>query len=444
MEKEMKGVFLFILLAALPFSSGCVKRTLLIESDPPGAKVWINEHSVGVTPVKYEFITHGRYLFRLRKGGFREVIAREMVRAPVYEWIPLDFFFENLLPLKLEDKHSFAYALSPQPPDERMEIEGPEDVRADVAGLQDPDPRKRRAAAYGLAKTRDPSIAEEILPVTRDADPNVRKTALHTLRAVKGKEASPRLIEALGEDANPEVRWQAAVELEALKDTKAIPALTQALKDKDPLVRAGAAEALNGVPDPRSVAPLIAALRDKDTTARRSAAEALGKIGDRSAVKPLIRVLFHHDFQTRRRAAKSLAQLNDPAAALPLARSLDNWDPKLRKIAGDALLKMPETAPVVPLLIRYLHSWKPVTRQEAATVLGGLKDSRALKPLMRAFRREPNHATSHAMLIALKELGMDVGGEWERIDSERARKAEQIQQLQEEEEKKPKDPNPFL
>ena len=29
--------------------AGCVKRTLLIESDPPGAKVWINETPAGIT-----------------------------------------------------------------------------------------------------------------------------------------------------------------------------------------------------------------------------------------------------------------------------------------------------------------------------------------------------------------------------------------------------------
>ena len=72
--------------------TGCVKRTILIESDPPGATVWINEHQQeAVTPLAHEFITHGRYKFRLEKKGFKELTAREMVWAPIYQWIPLDF-----------------------------------------------------------------------------------------------------------------------------------------------------------------------------------------------------------------------------------------------------------------------------------------------------------------------------------------------------------------
>ncbi len=405
----------FLLTAFCLLPTGCVKRTILIESDPPGAKVWINEHPAGVTPVKREFITHGRYKFRLRKSGFREVIAREMVRAPVYEWIPFDFISEILLPVRLDDKHRFLYKLIPEPPAARLQEETETDVQADLEALHDQDPEKRRAACFNLARRRDPSTADAVLAATRDPSPIVRKFAIQALRAIRGKEVLPRLIEVLARDPSPEVRWQAAVELEALKDKEAVPELIRALKDKDTLVRAGAAEALNGIPDPRALTPLISTLRDKDTTARRAAAEALGKLGDRSAVRPLMRALFHHDFQTRRRAATSLAKIGDPAACFALARSLDDWDPKLRRIAGDALIQMGDRR-AVPMLIRYLRSWKPTTRQEAAIVLGGLKDPRAVEPLVRAFSREPNPVTSHAMLEALKSLGARVDPSWEAVD----------------------------
>ncbi|MDO8729786.1 MAG: HEAT repeat domain-containing protein [Candidatus Omnitrophota bacterium] len=426
-----------LLTLMLAFSlTGCVKRTILIESEPAGAKVWINEHPAGTTPVKYEFITHGRYNFRLRKSGFREVVAREKVPAPLYEWIPFDFFAEILLPVRLEDKHRFLYKLTPEAPSERLQEETPADVKADLEGLQDSDPEKRRAACFNLARRRDPSTAEAVLAATRDPAPIVRKTALQAFRAIRGKDSLPRLTEMLAQDPNPEVRWQAAAEIEALKGKQAIPDLIQALKDKDPLVRAGAAEALKGIsPDPQAARPLILALRDKDTTVRRAAAEALGKIGDRSAVRPLIRVLFHHDFQTRRRAAASLGQIGDPSAGFALARSLDNWDPKLRQIAGQVLIQMGDRR-AVPMLIRYLRSWEATTRQESAIVLGGLKDERAVEPLVRAFHREPNPVTSHAMLEALQSLGAQTDPSWEEVDRYRLQKYQERVNRQDKKEKK--------
>ncbi len=73
------------------FLSGCVKRAIVIESTPTGADVWINEQRVGVTPIEREFITHGRYKFRLKKSGFQMMEVREMVRAPIYQWIGITF-----------------------------------------------------------------------------------------------------------------------------------------------------------------------------------------------------------------------------------------------------------------------------------------------------------------------------------------------------------------
>lgn len=413
---------LFFLSVAL---TGCVKRTILIESNPPGARVWVNEHPLPeVTPVRYEFITHGRYQFRLQKSGFREVVAREMVKAPIYQWIPLDLVFEHMVPVKLEDRHAFRYDLSPLPPAEQVVEQTPQVREAHLEDLSDPDPLKRRAAAIWLARERDPAHAKAALEATFDTDPRVRAVALEALRVIHGPKAVERLSDLLQSDPDAEVRWAAATQLEALHSEEALPALRKALEQKEPLVRAGAAEALKGIPDPGSVDPLIRALKDKDTATRRAAAEGLGRIGDRAAVPPLMRALFHHDFQTRRRAAKSLRQLKDPAAGLALARSLHDWDPVLRDTAAEALVEFGDER-VPPVLIRYLRSWKPAVRQHAAEVLGRIKDPRAVEPLARAFRREPNDRTSRSMLAALKSLGVEMDAGWEEMDQYRAHRAEE-------------------
>ena len=443
----MKRLGLVTLSLALTLAPGCVKRTILIESDPPGAKVWVNEHLMErVTPLEYEFITHGGYKFRLRKAGFREVVAREKVQAPIYQWIPLDLVFEHLVPAKLEDKHVFRYTLSPLPPSEQLQEETPEGRQSRLGDLADPDPERRRAAVFSLARERDPAQGDAALKATGDADPRVRAAGLEALRAIRGPEALERLTEVLRKDPEPEVRWSAAIQLEALHSEGALPALREALQDRDPLVRAGAAEALKGIPDAESVDPLIRALRDKDTATRRAAAEGLGRIGDRAAVRPLMKVLFHHDFQTRRRAAESLHQLKDPAASLVLVRSLHDWDPVLRDTASQAIVEFGDER-VVPVLVRYLRSGKPAVRLHAAEILGRMKDPRAVEPLTRAFRREPNDVTSHVMLEALKSLGAGVDPSWEQMDryrfqeGEKRRGKEAIeQQKRKEQESKEKTP----
>ncbi len=410
--------------------SACVTRTIVVESDPPGAQVWINERLVGPTPVEVEFITHGRHKFRLQKEGFRELTAREMVRAPIYQWIPLDLVFEYLLPFKLEDRHRFRYPLSPQPPGERLappEQRDPSQIRR---RLDDPDPEQRRSACVVLATRRDPETVPTVLNATRDPAPIVRAAALGALRAIQGPQAIDRLLEALRQDPDREVRWQAATELEALGDPKVVPGLIEALKDKDSLVRAGAAEALKGIPDPQAVQPLIRALKDRDTAVRRAATEGLGRIGDRAAVPALTRALFHHDFQTRRRVVKSLAQLRDPASGPALVRTFTDWDPKVRQAAVEALIAFGDER-VVPTLIRRLRGLKPWTRMHAAQVLGGFKDPRAVEPLIKAFRREPDPPASEAMLNALVALGAKMDPTWTDTLTFRFRQAEEKQKEQE-------------
>ncbi len=424
-----KGMLTLILVF---FLAGCVRRSILIESDPPGAKIWINEKLMEkTTPVTHEFITHGRYKFRLEKTGFRELVTREMVRAPLYQWIPLDFIFEFLVPIRFEDRHRFRYSLSPLPPQELLEPESAS-TEAILAGLKDSDPEKRRAACITLAKLRDPETASAALSATQDPVPAVRAAALEAWRAVGGAQSLERLTELLRIDPDSEVRWRAASELEALGDVRAVPALMGALKDRDPLVRVGAAEALKSFADPQTTQPLIRALKDRDTAVRRAATDGLGRIGDPAAVKPLLWALRHHDFQTRRRAAKSLKAIKDPAAGPALVRTFTDWDPTLRGIATDALIEMGDTQ-VVPMLIRYLRSWKAWTREHAAITLGGLKDPRAIEPLAVAFRREADPTSSGAMYNALIALGVKPEESWSQALQFRREKAIQKQKQREKE-----------
>ncbi len=396
-----RAVFGCALSAAL--LSGCVKRSIIVDTDPPGAELWINGHPMGKTPVTYAFITHGRYKFEIQKAGFQPLTVREMVKAPMYEWIPVDFLFEFFVPVHLEDKHSFLYKLATQSAEEKLELETPANRESLLAGLKSPNPVKRREAIAILAARRDPQDDSLFKEMMKDADPRVRAVALSGIRSVEGAASRDFLLETMRSDPAREVRWQAAAELEVLKDPKSLPGLLEALKDRDPMVRTGAAEALRAVPNPSIVLPLIRSLRESDAGVRRAAVEALGQTKDKRALAPLTRALFHHDVRTRRQAALTLAFMRDPSCGPAFVKTFTDWDPVVRRIAVKALIDFCDER-VVPTLIRRLHAFRPWTREHAAQVLGGLRDHRAIQPLKIALSRELDPPARAAMKDALAKM----------------------------------------
>jgi len=64
------NLFRPLALLVLPLAAGgCVHRTLEVESNPPGALVYLNGEEVGRTPMRKEFLWYGTYDVQLRKEG---------------------------------------------------------------------------------------------------------------------------------------------------------------------------------------------------------------------------------------------------------------------------------------------------------------------------------------------------------------------------------------
>src|SRR5208282_4674368 len=91
---------------------GCVERTLSVQSDPPGALVYLNDQEIGRTPMEHDFVWYGTYDIALRMEGYESLKTKARVVAPIYEWVPLDLFAE-LLPIPLKDRRDLYYRLSP-------------------------------------------------------------------------------------------------------------------------------------------------------------------------------------------------------------------------------------------------------------------------------------------------------------------------------------------
>ena len=102
--------------------SGCVERTITIKSDPPGAYVYLEGKEVGRTPVTVSFVHHGVREVSLYKRGYEKIKKYEEIKAPWFEWFPLDFFFEVLYPGKLKEEHVLSYKLQPAKEVDKKEL----------------------------------------------------------------------------------------------------------------------------------------------------------------------------------------------------------------------------------------------------------------------------------------------------------------------------------
>jgi hypothetical protein len=124
----MRGRAVFVAAAAaaaaaalLLLAGGCVgvRRQLRVDSQPPGALVFVNGEEVGRTPMTYDFLFYGTMDVKLRKDGYELVEDAPQVWAPWWQVPPIDLIAEAF---SVTDKHVLSYELTPKredaPPEE--------------------------------------------------------------------------------------------------------------------------------------------------------------------------------------------------------------------------------------------------------------------------------------------------------------------------------------
>jgi hypothetical protein len=106
------------LLAALALlavcQTGCVRRRMTIRSNPPGAKVYVDDQEIGVTPVSTNFTYYATRTITLIKDGYRTEKTQHRVLPTWYQIPGVDFFSENLYPRELRDERVVDFQLVPQ------------------------------------------------------------------------------------------------------------------------------------------------------------------------------------------------------------------------------------------------------------------------------------------------------------------------------------------
>src|SRR5258705_14001278 len=85
--------------------AGCVEQTMDIQSDPPGALVYLNNQELGRTPLTRDFKWYGDYDVQVRLEGYETLKTHEKVIAPAWNWVPFDLFAQ-LIPANFKDHRS--------------------------------------------------------------------------------------------------------------------------------------------------------------------------------------------------------------------------------------------------------------------------------------------------------------------------------------------------
>jgi hypothetical protein len=104
---------LLMLLSAF-LLGGCrqPERTLVIESEPAGALVYLNGEEVGRTPMEHDFVWYGDYDVALRKEGYETLNTHRALKPPVYMWIPFDLVSEMA---GAKDRQVWRFEMTPTP-----------------------------------------------------------------------------------------------------------------------------------------------------------------------------------------------------------------------------------------------------------------------------------------------------------------------------------------
>lgn len=110
----MRSVVLAVAFGSLCATAltGCIERRLSITSNPPGARVWVNDQSVGRTPLETTFVYHGVYDIRLEAEGYEPLVTNAKAVAPWWEYPPIDLI-ASALPWRVWNTQDWSFQLEP-------------------------------------------------------------------------------------------------------------------------------------------------------------------------------------------------------------------------------------------------------------------------------------------------------------------------------------------
>src|SRR5262245_21425592 len=149
-----------------------------------------------------------------------------------------------------------------------------------------------------LARFDTPKVRTALQRTLKDPNKLVRAAALRAIANGSGQ-VDPALVVPLLRDAEPDVRNPAIELLCRSKHPDTVRHLIPVLTDEAEDARRAAVEVLNVVGDESSVAYLLKAIRDTDWWVRSRAADALGKIGGANVITAALSLVWETDAEVR-------------------------------------------------------------------------------------------------------------------------------------------------
>jgi len=146
-----------LLLAVLVSASGlmqigCVRRTIRITTEPPGALVWLNHREIGRTPVEAEFTHYGTYDLLIKKKGWEPMIGAMPTGYRLRGTPGVDLMLE-VLPINTHDLVEWHIDLVPRDHDHTALLNRASALRAEGGGH---DPLKLAKPAATPDSDTDP------------------------------------------------------------------------------------------------------------------------------------------------------------------------------------------------------------------------------------------------------------------------------------------------
>ena len=158
-ENQLPLVLLMILLC-FPLT-GCVRRRLLVRTNPPGALVSVDNQEIGNSPAASPFLYYGTRDIRIEAQGYETQTLRHKINPPWYQLPVVDFIAETLWPFEIRDERVVDTKLVPRTLEPAEAIAG----RAD---------QLRAQARTGVTTALPPTIlpaAPTPLPTTSQSVP---------------------------------------------------------------------------------------------------------------------------------------------------------------------------------------------------------------------------------------------------------------------------------
>lgn len=92
-------------------AAGCVERQLTINTEPQGGLVFLNDEEIGIAPITIGFSWYGNYSVRVTKDDYQTLNTNRILKAPLHDKFPIDFFAEIVWPGKIVNSYDWTFKL---------------------------------------------------------------------------------------------------------------------------------------------------------------------------------------------------------------------------------------------------------------------------------------------------------------------------------------------